>query len=214
MKADGLAALLYEAFVMAVPFERQDIKFAADKHRAARGPISEGSQFLAVYDQTYGSLHLTSRLMEDGVLRQVLKTCLDLAEIEEAMKQSSESITGLEEIRKCLDNPGVSLVLVGGQLAQPQAAGSRVQVILPGSKGLSTHRNNEEFEVQKAQFHPSVNGLAYRGKYITTTEENVVEFLPITALVPVPGESRLGYYDYDLGEILEQSGGGAQTSCG
>jgi DEAD/DEAH box helicase domain-containing protein len=66
VEREALAALLYEAFFIQIPFERQDINFAADAHRAQRGPINEGSNFVAIYDQTYGSLRLTSRIMDEA----------------------------------------------------------------------------------------------------------------------------------------------------
>jgi DEAD/DEAH box helicase domain-containing protein len=206
VKAEGLAPLVYEAFVMAVPFERQDINFAADKHRSAKGPITEGTQFLALYDQTYGSLHLTGRLMEDDVLRLVLSTCLELAENNEEIHRAGETLTALREIAACVDGPGVALGVFGGGAGVAQPSGTRVQVILPGSKGLSVHRNNEDFEVKKIQFHPSVHGLAYRGNFLSTKDSEVLEFLPISDLIPVPGESELGWYDYDLGEIVDGNG--------
>jgi hypothetical protein len=58
------------------PFERQDIAIACDRHRASHGHIAEGARFVAVFDQTYGSLRLSGRLMEDGVLREVLENAL------------------------------------------------------------------------------------------------------------------------------------------
>jgi DEAD/DEAH box helicase domain-containing protein len=64
---------------MLIPFERQDINHAADKFRIKKRPIEEGNRFIAVFDQTYGSLRLTSRIMEKNILREVLIETRNLA---------------------------------------------------------------------------------------------------------------------------------------
>jgi len=79
------------------------------------------------------------------------------------------------------------------------------RVILPGSKGLNITKNNEEFEVEAVFFHPSVSGLSYRGKHISNItkpgKEIVKEIVPIKTLIEIPGESKVGFYNYDTGEI-------------
>src|SRR5690606_4869471 len=53
---EQLSSILYEAFMLIIPFEGQDIGFAADRFRTNRGTeIQEGQPFLAIYDQIYGS---------------------------------------------------------------------------------------------------------------------------------------------------------------
>jgi DEAD/DEAH box helicase domain-containing protein len=207
VKYDALAQLLYEAFVMTVPFERQDINFAADKHRVARPPIVEGSPFIVIYDQTYGSLHLSGRLGQDADLRLVLEACGDLVKNEESLSESVETATALNSILACLKKQREPLLLGGESADVIIGTVTRVRVIMPGSRGIGVRRNNEEFAVERVLFHPTVNGLAYRGRFQSTTVETVAEFVPIADLVEIPGESRMGYYDYDLGELIPDEGG-------
>jgi hypothetical protein len=76
---ESAAALVYEAFLLMIPFERQDIGFAADRLRVTREPFFHAGQpFLAIYDQTYGSLRLSTRLLEPGALGRVLFEALML----------------------------------------------------------------------------------------------------------------------------------------
>ncbi len=67
---------------------------------------------------------------------------------------------------------------------------SNHNVRLPGGKGLNVWRNNEEFCVERVVFYsPQVQGVAYKVKHLGTTEEEVVEIVPVEAIEIVPGES-------------------------
>src|SRR5690606_21756950 len=59
VRTSTLAEIIGEAFLMSLPFERQDINAGADKHRATRDAVHEGQRFICIYDQTYGSMRLT-----------------------------------------------------------------------------------------------------------------------------------------------------------
>ena len=67
-----IAKIIYEAFTV-LPFERQDIDFAVDKNRLSRGFVNEKDRFIAIYDRTYGSLRLSSHILQDNVLPAVLE---------------------------------------------------------------------------------------------------------------------------------------------
>jgi DEAD/DEAH box helicase domain-containing protein len=75
------------------------------------------------------------------------------------------------------------------------------RIILPRSKGISINRNNEEFQVEPVFFHPTIGGLSYKGRHASTNDETVKEIIPIKALVEIPGESKMGLYNFDTGEI-------------
>jgi DEAD/DEAH box helicase domain-containing protein len=202
VKYDALAKLLYEAFGMTIPFERQDINFAADKHRVAHAPIAEGSPFIVIYDQTYGSLHLSGRLCQDAHLQLVLKACSDLVKNEQSLSDAVETTAALNDILACAQKQRQPLMLSAGSAEVQAGNAARVRVIMPGSRGIGVRRNNEEFVVERVLYHPRVNGLAYRGRYQSTTNETVAEIVPVEGLVEIPGESQMGYYYYDLGELI------------
>jgi len=205
VNCEALANLLYEVFLILIPFERRDINFAADKHRAKRGPLEEGSRFVAIYDQTYGSLRLSGRLLERDILQRTFEGAVELAEHRGVPEINSETITAIELLYNSLSQEGLDLSFEA-DVPQQISAHKYERVILPGSKGLNINRHNEEFWVEDVFFHPSIGGLCYRGRHVSTTEETVKEIIPIKALVEIPGESKTALYDYDTGEI------GAATS--
>ena len=79
--AETLAEAVFEAFLLNVPFDRGDIGWAADTFRQGRPPaFAENQPFLVIFDQTYGSLRLSARLLEPDVLAKVLVKAARLAE--------------------------------------------------------------------------------------------------------------------------------------
>lgn len=58
VKYASIAEIIDEAFLMSLPFERQDVNAGADKHRATRDGVNAGDRFVCVYDQTYGSFDI------------------------------------------------------------------------------------------------------------------------------------------------------------
>ena len=74
-----LAELILDAFRLTVPFESRDIGVTTDKLRVERPGLPRGDGVVVIYDQTYGSLRLSSRLLGDGVLPRVLETAVTLA---------------------------------------------------------------------------------------------------------------------------------------
>lgn len=72
---------------------------------------------------------------------------------------------------------------------------------MPGSKGLNIDRNNEEFEVEAVFYNPSFGALCYRGRHMSIPDEQVKITIPIKSLSEIPGESKMGFYNYDTGEI-------------
>jgi len=199
---DVLANYIFEAFLMLNPFERQDIAIACDRHRTARGPTPEGTRFIALFDQVYGSLRLSGRLLEDGVLPDVLVRAIDLAAADAA-----PIVDVLRSMRMALDAP---LQVIGGghdTAAQKfSAAGAAlIRVILPGGRGLNVRNGNEEFQVDSMFFNPMINEVCYRGHTSFTEvqrpgQQPTTTILPVSAVVAIPGESTEGVYDLMMGD--------------
>lgn len=208
VKCDSIARVIYEAFLMTVPFEPQDINAGDDKHRFSREGIKEGARFACVYDQTYGSLRLTSRLMEESILRGVLELAVEIGGTSDMFALNAESIGALQEMAvdsqiepKRMETSAV--IAVDDQY---------VKIIKPGSYGVDVKKDNEEFMVDAVFFSPQFGELAYRGKHIT--EKNKAEqenkfhgqaavIVPISAVQPLEGESEIAYYNYETGEIID-----------
>lgn len=199
VKCDALASLLYEAFLMLVPFERQDIHFANDRHRLQQGPVAAGSAFLAVFDQVYGSLRLSGRLMEGAILRDTLYRVAELCDQQATLLPNGETHEAIRTLAAAVHVQGMDVSFDANSIAAMTA--DCVRVILPGSKGLDLNRNNEEFAVSAVFYRPG--GLAYRGKLATNPDPTAQYIVPIAALAEIPGESRMGYYNSETGEVEE-----------
>jgi DEAD/DEAH box helicase domain-containing protein len=188
---------------MVIPFERRDIHFANDKHRVKSGTINKGDRFVCIYDQTYGSLRLSSRILEEQTLKQVAGKAVELAQHDKSLDINSKTIAALKQILDSLSEPSADLSFESERGFQVDI--NRFQkVIMPGSKGLNINKNNEEFFVEGVFFSPSFKRLAYRGKHLS---QRIPEFndaiisIPIDSLKEIPGESKLGLYDYETGEL-------------
>lgn len=202
---DDLANYVFEAFLMGNPFERQDIAIACDRHRASHGPIGEGARFVALFDQTYGSLRLSGRLLEDGVLPQVLTNAAKLAVADGALVADA-----LSTIHSALENPVHDFG--SSQKNSGREGDTLISVIMPGGRGLNVRNGNEEFQVDSIFFNPVLNELCYRGHTLATAntrpgQQPPATILPVSAVIPVPGESSEGDYDLMSGEARPRSSG-------
>jgi len=195
-----IAKLFYEAFLLLIPFERQDINHSADKFRLKIKPIDEGNRFIAIFDQTYGSLRLTSRIMESNLFRNILMETRNLADKQELFEVNKPTLEAIDELIKATKTPARLLIFGVDEILQSDT--NSVRVIMPESKGLLITRNNEEFKIQRVFYSPS--GLRYEG---TTPHmaisSNATMLPPIEHVVEIPGESRVGLYNFQTGKIDE-----------
>lgn len=160
VKTDVIAHILYEAFLMMMPLERRDIHFAADRHRMQRGLIEEGSKFVSVYDQTYGSLRLSSRILESQTIRELPKKIsfiINLRSEEGLAEINPETLEALNCIQSCLQQPSEEVPFAAAS-DNASDADDAVRIILPGSKGLNIRNNNEEFLVEDVFYSPHYKG--------------------------------------------------------
>ncbi|KKM08469.1 hypothetical protein SY88_23545 [Clostridiales bacterium PH28_bin88] len=203
-----IADILYEAFLMTIPYERQDVGFGDDRHRTSRAFASKDSRFVAIYDQTYGSLRLTSRMTEPDLLKDVFSDCIKIAKDDPRFQIAPLEIAALEAIRGCLDQPPI-FDEYGNQ--KPLTGPSHERVIIPGSKGINVHNgNNEEFFIEGIFLHPR-DGLMYRGRHLSQQSKRYSEasdraskvtiLVPIKYIAEIPGESEIGLYNFETGEI-------------
>ncbi len=203
-----IASFLFETFLMVIPFERHDIHFGSDKYRAKRGSINENDKFISVYDQTYGSLRLSGRILENQVLKQVLERLEKLVELlqhDNSSFENSETIVALKQILESLSEPPIEFSFHPEENLLGDANRFK-KIIMPGSKGLDIKKGNEEYFIDGVFFSPVIKGLAYRGKHISEKSKkykDAIISLPLDSLKEIPGESKIGLYNYETGEIKE-----------
>jgi DEAD/DEAH box helicase domain-containing protein len=198
---DVCAEFVFEAFLSLLPFERQDVGAAADKHRSDHAFGSRGQSFVALHDQTYGSLRLSSRLLDDDFLPRVLLRARELVDASDLRESEPLTASALDALSLEAHNE-VQAIGLDGAATSARGGGSLIPVILPGSRGLDIRHNNKEYLVKKVFFSPTLQSVAYRGRHETSSED-VVDIVAVEWLVPIPGESRLGVYDSETGDLLE-----------
>ena len=203
VRCDVIANLLYEAFLMVIPFERRDINFANDKFRINLEEIAEGDKFICIYDQTYGSLRLSGRILEKDVFKLIWNKSVELAQNDENLGINLETIEILKQINNhlLLESP-INLSFETEQITNLDT-NRFIKVIIPGSKGLDVKKDNEEFFVEGVFYSPIFQGIAYRGKYLSqkNSKHDATTSIPIDRLKEIPGESKIGLYNIETGEI-------------
>lgn len=193
---EAASELLFEAFLGVAPFERRDISIATGKFRVERGPVRPGRRFLALYDETYGSLRLSARLLEEDYWRQTLVRAHAMLEAAGGTADPATAALVDALLRDAETERVAESAFATGESAQtPEGL---VSVIAPGSFGLDLRRNNEEFFVQRVFFSPSLQSLAYFGY---AGRPRVEMTIPVDLIVPVPGESQMVSYNVDTGEV-------------
>ena len=208
VKVDAISRVIYEAFLMIVPFEPQDINAGSDKHRSSREGIEEGMRFACVYDQTYGSLRLTSKLVDAEVLRKVFRMAVDISEASETFELNADSLAALKDVARDAESEPKKVEITNSIMTNSKY----VEIIKEGSYGLNTTKDNEEFLVEAIFFSPLFGELAYRGKHVIQKKKAESEnryhsatsvIVPAKSIQQLVGLSQLAYYDYETGEVLE-----------
>ncbi|MCS7135161.1 MAG: DEAD/DEAH box helicase [Nitrososphaerota archaeon] len=199
VNCDAIASLIYEVFFTLIPLERRDINFSVDKFRISRGVIKEGNKFIAIYDQTYGSLRLSGCLVDENNLRRIMKKSLEIIkEREDSIFDSkSRNLAVIKQLNDCVS--GNFTVLTFEDEVIVEDTDEKIRIIMPGSKGLNINRGNEEFTVRDIFYRPR-DGLCYRGFHLSDTQEGEI-IVPHRAIIEIPGESRIGFYNLDTGSI-------------
>ena len=201
----ALAELLYEAFMLLVPFDRQDIGWAGDFVRQERLPfIRENQPFLTIFDQTYGSLRLSARLLDPGLLGRVLLEACLLAGDQVQPLLNEPTRTALAQMTiAALSQPSLELAFNQSEASVPPGW---ERVVMPESKGLLM-RSNEEFRVLRLIQTPL--GMCYEGVPASLSGSNATTVMPqLSDVAEIPGESRIGLYDSATGvlEALPEAG--------
>lgn len=196
-----LADLLLAAFLMVAPFERTEVSSSIGKCSEIQLNLFNGNLFLVIYDQTYGSLRLTGRFMEEETLQAVFTGAQEIVEGERLEFEEPLNTTTLQVLGQMASETRQPVKPLNLQ-SSPQFVGSGEGelVIMPGSTGWIV-ADNQEFLVERVFFRPS-EGLSYQGKRVgQVLLNNLRIYFPVANVRPIPGLSLLGRYNYDTGEI-------------
>lgn len=194
----SIAQLLFEAFLMEISFERQDVNSASDVYKGAHPQLPKQSKFACVFDQTYGSLHLTGRLMDLELLRSVFHRAVELASSDPAeIEVNEETLQALIIIMNEMEQTNQSKEV---QLAIAASNDNGIRVIVPGSIGLAITKDYRPYLIKSIFFSPKEQTLCYRGRYEDSLDDVTNIIFPIEIIAPTE-ESQLGFYDLETGEL-------------
>lgn len=192
-----IAELLFEALLLLIPFEKQDLDFASDKFRAGiESLVFKGNRFIAIYDQTYGSLRLSGRFLDNNSVYAILKEARTLADKQDVLQINRETLSTLDKmVISAAENQEV-LIFESGSIRTPD---KHERVIMPDSKGLLA-RTHQDFWVRRVFFTP--DGLRYEGQDVPS--KGTTSIYPLVKEVfEIPGESRIGLYNYTTSTVEE-----------
>jgi DEAD/DEAH box helicase domain-containing protein len=185
---------------MRIPFERQDIRATTGIIRTKWGPVSEGTPFIAFYDQVYGSLRLSGRFLDREVASSVLEKVVELESQDGLLRLDEASLKCASALADDLANGAEAEVVPDGASVAGATDKSRyTPVLAPGGRGVNQVRNNEDFTVEGVFLSPS--GLRYRGRHPSDTDRTVTVTVPVDSIIPTPGEP-LAVYDTETGELV------------
>jgi DEAD/DEAH box helicase domain-containing protein len=203
VSAEVIAGVLLDALLLTVPIERQEVDAACDVLRGAWGSVGAGRRVLVLYDQTYGSLHLTARFQDRATLVAAFELVVETLAERDAVELGSETVPVTPETRSAAaallaalrENEPAADTL---GLADAMDLGERVRVMLPRSHGTMAGRPSDRFEIHQIFLRADL-GLCYRGVWIGADSGRTPGVVPITELQPV-GEVIWGFYDPETGE--------------
>lgn len=201
-----LAELILDAFRLTVPFESRDIGVTTDKLRVERPGLPKGDHVIVIYDQTYGSLRLSSRLLGDGILARVLQTAVTLAGHDLHATPHDEDLPQVCRTLQRLahDAAQSAQTPAWAAAAPPPTDAERVQVLLPGTTGICLLHDHREMQITQVYYSPRA-GLQYKGRLSTDNAwDTHLTVVPVGGVQAIPGVSALGWYDLDLGELAPE----------
>ncbi|MBN1458223.1 MAG: DEAD/DEAH box helicase [Armatimonadetes bacterium] len=197
---ESVASLLFEYFLLTVPFERSDVGWAIDRYRAHDGVLEHGARFISVHDQTYGSLRLSGRLLAEPIMAQVLSGAESFAREQDLLELSPTTANCLATLASAACHEPAPVIFAETVAADLDEA---ERVIRPGSRGWSLNHENEEFLVSDLFFNPKTGSLMYRGQRDSLRDQPVIDIVPVSSVREIPGVSEIGFYDYETGQVVD-----------
>lgn len=138
--------------------------------------------------------------MKKEILTKVFEKAVEISEKDLFSNEiSPETINALKVMRKDLEEKEERIILENEEIVVKE---NRTLIIMPGSSGVVVSSDNQEFFISRVFMNNQ--GLVYRGAFSAECIEknNLITMFPISKLMPIPGKSILGEFDYELGEAF------------
>ena len=190
---------------MEVPFDSQDIAIGRGSFKQDVNGYSSGKNFICLYDKQH-SLRLSGELLAEDTLRKVLARALEMCE-------TGAFPRSLRETLELLSIEASQPKMVRESSAIP-CDERFVRILLPGETGIDISRDNSDFHVTRVFFHPTFQ-LSYRGVHATdagraqgrSQNGDADTIISIDRISPIAGKSRCGWWDLEMGEVVEKRPG-------
>lgn len=197
-----LADVLLDAFLLTYPIERQDVSAGAGSLALGVADLQPKSRYLSIYDQAYGSLRITSRLLDQDILRRTLqlaavigqaadgeRAALEPRVLETLLLMADQLAQAPNEIRRPVGTPAVA-----DSVDAPLAP-------MPGTAVWSVLSAGRRLVVSRVYFSPT-NGLMVSGRFDDEAEGAQTHSLPLRNVEFIPGETLVGSYDAEVGDFV------------
>ncbi|MGJ8454470.1 DEAD/DEAH box helicase [Pseudothermotoga sp. U03pept] len=194
-----LAQLIHSAFHTCTGLEVNDTNFTTGKTRQPNGVFPDKeTRYVVIYDETYGSLRITSKLLEDDVIINVLEDAIKLCG--KSLQDEREKGEVLKVLRSTIEDAKSPPQLVNVKIEEETFKPSEncVKIIKPGSIGIRII-DNQEVKIKRVFY--STKGLMYEIEPLDSDRTP----LKISAeyVQPLEGESITAYYDLENGNVVE-----------
>ncbi len=205
VKMDILSRALFEGFLMTVPLERHDIDVAHYRLKQECLELKKEERFISMFDQHFGSLRLTQKLTDPGVIGRVIQQAVELLETNPDFETTPDTVAVAKEMLYSLDSQPERLANSQEFILSITEQHLFEQIIMPGSVGLSSDTEFKELCVDHVFFHHKYQQLLYQCHPLNQPagKRNSVQ-IPLAKLVPIDGRSVIGFYNLDTGEVLEE----------
>jgi DEAD/DEAH box helicase domain-containing protein len=198
VRVTEIADVLLDALLHMVPIERQDIAAGTGKIRVERHGLSRTDRFVALYDRTYGSLRLSSRIAATETLRQALARAIALAKAGRITDQATlEALQAIAADASLPGNPVTESTSLDSD-GPMDADDTLVPVIQPGSCGV--HRSNGAVFFVKAVFY-APDGIRYRGRFDHQKADDVLGHIAADQIGELAGDTEWATFNLATGEI-------------
>jgi DEAD/DEAH box helicase domain-containing protein len=200
----SVGEFLLEGFLMEIPFDRQDIAVGMGTIKQEANGFIPGKKFVCLYDKQH-SLRLSGELVTANVVRKVLSRAVQMCE--RAAPIPLLTLETLQALERASQQPQVEHAVAAGIPVDERY----VVVLLPGEVGVDVSRDNTDFQVSRVFYHP-LTKLSYRGVHIADAHRavgrprngNAETIVSVDQIRPIPGQTRLGWYDLQEGELVEK----------
>jgi DEAD/DEAH box helicase domain-containing protein len=188
-KVEAIAYIFFNVFLTNIPFEPQDLNYCIGSFSALNnaGIFNAGDKYICIYDKTYGSLRLTSRLMIQEVLLGSINSALEwINTADRVFTKDGEEVMIDEEIRGFFHHLREDILKPESPLSNaPVTADNRVPILAPNQE--INRNNNDTVYIIDHVYAQQLNGIStifYELKNILTGD---IEFeIPQSDLAVTP----------------------------